>query len=155
MKSAKKTLVFIPLLFIMLRVWATIQYFYTVYLTNTALIVKDGYCVPSYLKKVHVVLGVFQVLLAMPINWDHFILLKPLQAIGGGGQGWANCVLYVFMSSALHNRLFKTCKRFYYNILYHCNKAPPNEQVSSFFIPSYESVTTDTMAKSLEKEWIG
>ena len=68
MKSAKKTLIFIPVLFILLRVWATIQYFYTVYLTNIALIVKDGYCVASHLKGTHVVLGIFQVPLALSTN---------------------------------------------------------------------------------------
>ena len=57
----KKTLIFIPVLFILLRVWATIQYFYTVYLTNIALVVEDGYCIPSHLKGPHVVLGIFQV----------------------------------------------------------------------------------------------
>ena len=92
----------------------------------------------------------------MSTNLTETINILFVAAIGGGGQGWANCVLYVLMSSGLRNRLFKSCKVFYYKILYHCSKtASANEEVTSFFIPSHESGATDTVARNLEEEWIG
>jgi len=29
-----------------------------------------------------------------------------MQAIGGGGQGWANAILYIFLLPTIRNRLF-------------------------------------------------
>ncbi len=55
-----RILLFIPVLFVLLRVWAVVQYFYTIYLTH--LTDESGHCIPSDPHKtIHVVLGVLQV----------------------------------------------------------------------------------------------
>ncbi len=55
-----RILVFIPVLFVLLRVWAVVQYFYTIYLTH--LTDESGRCIPSDPHKtIHVALGVLQV----------------------------------------------------------------------------------------------
>ena len=59
MKIAKRTLVFIPILFILLRMWCTIQYFYVVYLANE----NNDWCIPVGLKDVHLILGILQVII--------------------------------------------------------------------------------------------
>ena len=59
MTRVNKILVFIPVLFIILRVWATVQYFFSVYASYHA--VNNGRCIPEGLEVVHVVLGVLQV----------------------------------------------------------------------------------------------
>lgn len=59
MKVAKQLLVFIPVAFILLRVWCTRQYFCTVYLVNIAR--NDGQCVPVGFKDGQLILGILQV----------------------------------------------------------------------------------------------
>jgi len=59
MTKVNKILVFIPVLFIVLRVWATVQYFFSVYVVQNAL--HNGHCIPNDLHVPHVVLGVLQV----------------------------------------------------------------------------------------------
>ena len=55
-----RILLFIPVLFILLRVWAVVQYLYTVYLTH--LTDSSGRCIPTDPHKtIHVALGVLQV----------------------------------------------------------------------------------------------
>ncbi len=41
----------------------------------------------------------------MPLIIQNFILLQK-QAIGDGGQGWGNAILYIFLSAKLRGRLF-------------------------------------------------
>ena len=60
MRVAKQTLVFIPILFILLRMWCTLQYFYVVYLANNA--ENNDWCIPVGLKDGHFVLGILQVI---------------------------------------------------------------------------------------------
>jgi len=60
MTRVNKILVFIPVLFIILRVWATVQYFFSVYVSRYHAI-DNGRCIPAGLKVVHVILGVLQV----------------------------------------------------------------------------------------------
>lgn len=59
MKVAKRPLVFIPVVFILLRVWCTRQYFYTVYLANIAQ--NGGQCIPVGFKDGQLILGILQV----------------------------------------------------------------------------------------------
>lgn len=41
------------------------------------------------------------------IHYDVFIIL---QAIGDGGQGWGNFILYVFSTKQLRDKMFCSCK---------------------------------------------
>ena len=59
MKAAKRLLVFIPVMFILLRIWCTLQYFYTVYLANIAQ--NDDQCIPTSFKDGQLVLAILQV----------------------------------------------------------------------------------------------
>ena len=77
MKTAKQTLLFIPVLFILLRMWCTVQYFYMIYLANEAQ--NKGWCIPVGLRSGHIVLGVFQVshnesLILLTKIWTRFLL---------------------------------------------------------------------------------
>ena len=38
--------------------------------------------------------------------------LSLMQAIGGGGQGWVNAILYIFLSSTIRTRLFNPRRYF-------------------------------------------
>lgn len=58
-KAAKRLLVLIPVVFVLLRMWCTVQYFYTVYLANIAQ--NDGQCISTGFKDGHLVLGILQV----------------------------------------------------------------------------------------------
>ena len=59
MKVAKRLLVFIPVMFILLRMWCILQYFYTVYLANITQ--NDGQCIPAGFKDGQLVLAILQV----------------------------------------------------------------------------------------------
>ena len=59
MKVAKRLLIFIPVMFILLRIWCTLQYFYTVYLANIAQ--NDGQCIPIGFKDGQLILAILQV----------------------------------------------------------------------------------------------
>ena len=59
MKATKQLLLFIPVVFILLRMWCTFQYFYTLHLANIAQ--NDGQCIPTGLKDGQLVLAIFQV----------------------------------------------------------------------------------------------
>lgn len=59
-----RILLFIPILFVLLRVWAVVQFFYIIYLTN--LTDPSGRCIPTDPHKtIHVFLGVLQVKLCV------------------------------------------------------------------------------------------
>ena len=55
-----RILLFIPILFVVLRMWAVVQYFYTIYLVNVAQ--NNSRCIPANPHEtVHIVLAVLQV----------------------------------------------------------------------------------------------
>ena len=71
-----RILLFIPVLFVLLRVWAVVQYLYTVYLTH--LTDPSGRCIPTDSHKtIHVALGVLQVCLRLSISKQGTIHLVP------------------------------------------------------------------------------
>jgi len=59
-----KILIFIPVLFVLIRIWSVIQYFYTTYLTGLTDV--SGQCIPSSpYQAIYVSLGIFQVKLLL------------------------------------------------------------------------------------------
>ena len=81
-----RILLFIPVLFILLRVWAVVQYLYIVYLTQ--LTDPSGRCIPTDPHMtVHVVLGVLQVSLPFDLVTYPFLVLVFINLLGGGEFG--------------------------------------------------------------------
>ena len=71
-----RILLFIPVLFVLLRVWAVVQYLYIVYLTQ--LTDPSGCCIPADPHKtVHVVLGVLQV--SLPFDFVTYLRIVMLR----------------------------------------------------------------------------
>ena len=60
MDGVNRILSLVPVTFIFLRMWSTIQYYFTLYLAHVAA-KNGGHCIPNGLKTAHVVLAVFQV----------------------------------------------------------------------------------------------
>ena len=115
-------------MFIILRIWDTVQ--------NTTSIIASDYvnrgCTNVTLQKGLFCLAILQVCnlyMYMPIDISfHCIFGAPvvatykyysrfhhyiyainycmLQAIGDGGQGWGNCIVYIFLSSDMRKKLF-------------------------------------------------
>lgn len=76
-------LLLIPVIFILLRIWGTLQFFFSIATSDK--ITNEG-CVPGSINMVFKVLAI-------------------LQAIGDGGQGWGNAILYIFLSPVIRERL--------------------------------------------------
>ena len=64
---ANLILVFIPVAFVFLRVWCTVQYFYTVQLVEQAQL-DANHCIDLGLKKGHLALAVLQVFIAFRLH---------------------------------------------------------------------------------------
>eukprot|EP00731_Ephydatia_muelleri_P014844 Em0008g564a len=89
---------FIPIVFILLRIWGTLEFIFTE-------VYSKYFCTNS-----PAFLGVLSA-------------LRFLQAIGDGGQGWSNAILYIFNSPKIRNLLLKdltTCCSRTANILNDC-----------------------------------
>ncbi|XP_064383924.1 G-protein coupled receptor 157-like isoform X2 [Halichondria panicea] len=122
-----RILLFVPVLFVLLRVWAVVQFLYISYLSH--LTDESGRCIPTDPHKtIHVALGV-------------------LQAIGAGGQGWTNAILYIFFSPKIRRRLlccfFARCKE-------QCGKRKSRESQNASVTqcsPLLESVTSASFVR--------
>lgn len=58
MAQVEKRLLAIPLLYILLRMWGTLQFFYSLTVSGQ----KHGACIPEGVKIVYTVLGILQVM---------------------------------------------------------------------------------------------
>jgi G protein-coupled receptor 157 len=72
----------IPILFIVCRMWGTLQFFFSLSVSSQ---IHHG-CVTS------------------AIHWA-FRLFGYFQAVGDGAQGWCNAILYIFLSPTIRRRL--------------------------------------------------
>ncbi|XP_064385388.1 G-protein coupled receptor 157-like [Halichondria panicea] len=81
-KKADRKLTFIPIVFVLLRIWGTIQFFYSLAVSQYI----SCACTTQVIATVFTVLTYFQ-------------------AIGDGGQGWGNVFLYVLASDKIRTRL--------------------------------------------------
>ena len=138
-----RILTLIPLLFILLRVWCTVQLIFVHYLYSH----KRNGCILSGLRKGYVTFGVLQVMLNVT-NHEHSYNLSITQAIGGGGQGWANAILYIFFSPTIRYRLLiSPCKKLLMlrspaNVLApHCDK-------SSTYVSQHAAISYGTSAST-------
>lgn len=84
LRKSDKKLVAIPILFVLLRMWGTVQYFYSL-----GAYTQEGCTTTPW--------------------YVGFMLLSFLQAIGDGGQGWGNFILYVIVSDKVRSRLLTCC----------------------------------------------
>ncbi len=120
----EKRLLCIPLLLVILRVWGTLQFFFSLAVSGTN---HDG-CIPHAVQTIFVILGLFQVthfpirllcvcqkacasasnLLATMFSSNILCAACPpsMQAVGDPGQGWGNAILYIFLSPTIRHRLF-------------------------------------------------
>lgn len=75
-----------------------------------------------------------------------------IQAIGGGGQGWANAILYVLLSPKIRKRLYASiCPSRCVTCVLPCKLKEQSEIVSTtHFSPSHEPVETDQLIKNWE-----
>ncbi|KAL5491482.1 hypothetical protein EMCRGX_G016778 [Ephydatia muelleri] len=97
-QQVDRKLLFIPIVFILLRIWGTLEFIFTE-------VYSKYFCTNS-----PAFLGVLSA-------------LRFLQAIGDGGQGWSNAILYIFNSPKIRNLLLKdltTCCSRTANILNDC-----------------------------------
>lgn len=76
-------LLLIPVIFILLRIWGTLQFLFAI---GTSSKISKRLCLPKPIQVTFQVIGI-------------------LQAIGDGGQGWGNAVLYIFLSPIIRERL--------------------------------------------------
>ncbi|KAL5491498.1 hypothetical protein EMCRGX_G016797 [Ephydatia muelleri] len=81
-QQVDRKLLFIPIVFILLRIWGTLEFIFTE-------VYSKYFCTNS-----PAFLGVLSA-------------LRFLQAIGDGGQGWGNAILYIFNSPKIRNLLLK------------------------------------------------
>eukprot|EP00731_Ephydatia_muelleri_P014825 Em0008g545a len=81
-QQVDRKLLFIPIVFILLRIWGTLEFIFTE-------VYSKYFCTNS-----PAFLGVLSA-------------LRFLQAIGDGGQGWSNAILYIFNSPKIRNLLLK------------------------------------------------
>lgn len=86
MRQVDQKLIFIPVVFLLLRVWGTLQF-----IVSFSISIHHCYCVSH---DAHIILSI----------------LAYLQAIGDGGQGWGNFILYVFSTKQLRDKMFCSCK---------------------------------------------
>lgn len=101
--QVKQRLLLIPMLFILLRMWGTIQFFFTLVKKNDI----DSGCVSKSDSISLFALGIFQVCkLHTCVSNTCIIMCTHLQAIGDGGQGWSNAILYIFLSPTIRRQLF-------------------------------------------------
>lgn len=86
LRRTDKKLVAIPVVFVLLRMWGTLHYLYSLAVVHHTL---QG-CTTRILGAV-------------------FTTFAVLQAIGDGGQGWGNFILYVMVSDKIRTRLLAGC----------------------------------------------
>uniref|UniRef100_A0A1X7VGT0 G-protein coupled receptors family 2 profile 2 domain-containing protein n=1 Tax=Amphimedon queenslandica TaxID=400682 RepID=A0A1X7VGT0_AMPQE len=85
LRQIQKKLYFIPAAFIILRMWGTIQFIVSIFVFNFRKVNQDG-CIEKGYR-------------------DLYFSLAILQCIGDGAQGWVNCILYIFWSPKIRQRL--------------------------------------------------
>lgn len=83
-KKADRKLTLIPVVFVLLRMWGTLQFFFSL-----AVQTECG-CVSKSIGRAFTFFGI-------------------IQAIGDGGQGWGNFVLYILASGKIRRRLLSCC----------------------------------------------
>ena len=96
---------YIPVFFLLLRIWGTVQLFYSIGMAGKN---HDG-CLPPGVQTGYFILGIVQVATRYKIILYRscFIYFShDSQAIGDPGQGWSNAILYIFMSPVMRKRLF-------------------------------------------------
>lgn len=94
-------MIYIPLLFLLLRVWGTTDFFLNIGMQAT--VPSEDGCIEK------------------PFHYAD-LALGYLQAIGDPGQGWGNALLYVFLSGTIRRRLFsepfrKCCAKIGYTLV--------------------------------------
>lgn len=81
--EVKQRLLLIPITFIVLRMWGTLQFFYSLARQRA----MNSHCWSKSDQNILITLGI-------------------AQAIGDGGQGWSNALLYIFLSPTIRRQLF-------------------------------------------------
>ncbi|XP_019849009.1 PREDICTED: probable G-protein coupled receptor 157 isoform X2 [Amphimedon queenslandica] len=100
MKQIEFKLFLIPVAFILLRMWGTLQFFFSIIVFHggQSLVDTKTGCVPDGVYYTYKVLAVFQ-------------------SFGDGGQGWCNAILYIGLSPSIRERLILrplySCLRFF------------------------------------------
>eukprot|EP00731_Ephydatia_muelleri_P014851 Em0008g571a len=113
-QQVDRKLLFIPIVFILLRIWGTLEFIFTE-------VYSKYFCTNS------------------PAFLGVLLALRFLQAIGDGGQGWSNAILYIFNSPNIRNLLLKdltTCCSRIANILNDCKNRMKDKT------KDYEATTT-------------
>jgi len=72
-QRADRKLTFIPIMFILLRIWGTIQFFYSILVS---IFYRNGQCVPEWAFNGYLVLGYMQVSTALQNTRDYWRLLE-------------------------------------------------------------------------------
>lgn len=154
----ERTLVFIPIAFVVLRMWAVVQYFYSIYLQH---IEVGDHCIPTVPhKQIHVTLGILQVnehkkIITGIYSLSDLCTVLCMQAIGGGGQGWMNGILYLILSAKIRNRIalaLKNCCRncYCYRKIKNWTTQQEPSCTGTHFSSSHEPIETDHLIQNWE-----
>lgn len=110
-QGVDRKLTFIPVMFILLRMWGTLQFFYGLIISKH---IQCG-CVHKDLRA-------------------GFVFFGYMHAIGDGGQGWGNAILYIFASTKIRDRMFGWLYKPILGAILHCLRgyedAVPEEEAN-------------------------
>ena len=115
--QANRTLTFVPLVFICLRIWGTLRFLINTFDPNQELSEYFSWLAPLQVLSVFTVLQEFQEYSA---GFRYINQLKRFtyfncfifQGIGDSSQGFANCVLFCLLSVRVRRRICRPCYRY-------------------------------------------